>query len=73
MPAYKITGQRQVGQLYMETAVIQISKEVLGKLLRAERVTAQCGMVVYELDRDNVEALKYLAEQIEKDSMVKRF
>jgi hypothetical protein len=73
VPTYLITGQREAGKLKMEVAGVQISNEVLWKLLRAEHVTAQCGMVVYELDRDNIEALRYLAIQIEKDAKTTRY
>lgn len=68
IPAYQVEEQKDLGKLKLETARIQITKEILWKLVNADHVTAQCGTVIYELDRDNIEALKYLATQIEKDS-----
>lgn len=73
LPTYRIMNQRVSGRLKLEAAAVQITNEILFKLLKADRVTAQCGMVVYELDRDNIEALKYLATQIEKDAKTPRY
>lgn len=72
IPSYLLSEQREFGKLKFEMAGIQISTELLWKLVKAEHVTAQCGSVVYELDRDNIEALKYLATQMEKDAKTTR-
>ena len=72
IPYYQVLQKRDIGKLKMETAAIKISNDILWKLVKADRVTVQCGMVIYELDQDNIDALKYLAAQIEKDTKTKR-
>lgn len=68
IPDYQVLLKRDVGKLKIETAAIKISNDILWKLVKADRITVQCGMVIYELDQDNIDALKYLAAQIEKDA-----
>ena len=72
IPDYQVLLKRDIGKLKMETAAIKISNDILWKLVKADRITVQCGMVVYELDQDNIDALKYLAAQIEKDGKTTR-
>ena len=72
IPDCQVLLKRDIGKLKMETAAIKISNDILWRLVKADRITVQCGMVIYELDQDNIEALKYLATQIEKDTKTKR-
>jgi hypothetical protein len=64
IPEYEIASRKDVGRLKIETAAIKIPYDVFAKLLKSDRVTIQCGSVIYELDQDNIEALKYLGQQI---------
>lgn len=71
IPQYGLLLKKEIGLLKMETAAVTISKDVFAKLLKADRITIQCGSVIYELDRDNIEALKYLGQQISMESKPK--
>ena len=68
IPEYQILLRKEIGKLKMETAAITISNEIFSKLLKSDQITVQCGSVIYELDQDNIDALKYLAQQIGKDA-----
>lgn len=52
----------------VEGAAISVSLNDLMEIIKAESITAQFGAFVYRLGKDNIAALHYLAEQIEKDS-----
>lgn len=52
----------------VEGAAMTVSLKDLMEILKAESVTAKFGAFVYHLDKDNIAALHYLAEQIENDS-----
>ena len=71
IPEYEIALRKEVGRLKFETAAIKISQELFTKLLKSDRVTIQCGSVIYELDQDNIEALKYLGQQIAGEPKLK--
>jgi hypothetical protein len=64
IPEYEIALMKEVGRLKFETAAIKISSELFAKLLKSDQVTIQCGSVIYELDQNNIDALKYLGQQI---------
>lgn len=51
-----------------EGAALAIDLKDLLEIIKADRITATFGTVVYQLDEDNIAAFHYLAEQIEKDS-----
>jgi len=51
-----------------EGAVLSTSLKDLLEILKADSITARFGAVIYRLDKDNIAAFHYLAEQIEKDS-----
>jgi hypothetical protein len=64
IPEYEIALRKEVGRLKFETAGIKISPDLFARLLKSDQITIQCGSVIYELDQDNIEALKYLGQQI---------
>lgn len=51
-----------------EGATFLIGLKDLLEIIKADSVNARFGAVSYRLDKDNIAAFHYLAEQIEKDS-----
>lgn len=61
-------GPKQVvGRLKFESVNIAIDKKAFEKITYADDVTIRCGVVLYNLDADNIDALKYLANEAEAD------
>jgi len=54
--------------LKTESAALAISLKDMMEIIKTDSVTVRFGAVVYRLDKDNIAAFHYLAEQIEKDS-----
>ncbi len=67
-PKYTMASKNVLAKLRIETAVFSINKEVFEKLVKADDVLIRCGIVKYNLDQDNIDALRYLSDQIEQDS-----
>lgn len=67
--SYKIKTEmkRKPLRLGIEMAEFEISREVFVKLIKADDVTVRVGSVFYNLDKDNVDALRYLAAEINQD------
>lgn len=64
---YAIGEQRTVGLLKLETAIITIDKKIFEKLVKAKDVIIRAGIVAYNLDEDNIDALHYFAAEINRD------
>jgi hypothetical protein len=67
IPEYKIVNQAIVGRLKIESSAIAIDKKIYEKLVKANDITIRVGIVIYNLDQDNIDALHYYGAQVEKD------
>jgi hypothetical protein len=67
IPNYSLGFKRRVGRLNIETAIIKIDKSIYEKLIKANDVFISVGIVKYSLDQDNIEALQYFGNEVEKD------
>lgn len=67
IPEYTLGKRDVVGRLKVETASIVIDKGIFEKLIRASDVIIRVGVVTYNLDQDNIDALRYYAAVIAKD------
>ena len=59
--------RNKVGKLRVEVVGYKINKEIYDKLVGANEVIARCGKVAYNLDKDNIDAIRYVAEEARKD------
>lgn len=55
------------GELTVEMAGLQISRQTFLDLLKAKDISVQFGKALYNLDKDNIAALRYFASEIDKD------
>lgn len=67
IPEYTTSVRRVVGLLKIETATIVIDQKIFEKLAKASDVIIQVGIVIYNLDQDNIDALHYYAAEIKRD------
>jgi hypothetical protein len=66
------SGDREIiGKLRMESAKLFINKTIYEKLIKSNNVSIRVGTVKYKLDRDNIDAFRYLANQIEQNTEAK--
>lgn len=66
-PRFTLGAKNIVGKLRIETVAFQIDRNTFEKLAKGDDITIRCGIVSYNLDQDNIDALRYLANEIEKD------
>lgn len=62
-----LAARDRVGKLFVENIGLEIKKDVFFKLVKANDVTIRCGTVTYNLDKDNIDAIRYLGSEIEAD------
>lgn len=69
IPKYRLKGEirRKALKVGVEIAEFDIDKRTFVLLVNADDVTVQVGSVMYNLDEDNLLALRYLAFEVNKD------
>lgn len=66
-PKFLPGAKALVGRLKIETVNIKINKKTFDKIVDSDDVTIRCGVVMYNLDADNIDALRYLANEADAD------
>jgi hypothetical protein len=67
IPEYITNVRGAAGQLKIESATIVISEKIFENLVKASDVVIRVGVVIYNLDQDNIDALHYYGAEIKRD------
>jgi hypothetical protein len=61
-------GRARAGKLRIETVLFAVKRDVFDKLLEGNDIRIRCGSVRYNLDQDNIDALRYFGREVAADS-----